>query len=117
MYVVGLDSRIEGRSHEAAVARFIEPNVLVARECRAKIDLRYCIQPPCLQEGTRAPIAGFHHQFDERTNIRRRVVSRRRTCQTAPRMCAHEIIDNVESQVRTGQRLRVQIHERPKMDD
>jgi hypothetical protein len=48
--------------------RFIEPDVLVARQCGAEIHLRDGIEPSRFQEWPRAPVVGFHHQFNERAD-------------------------------------------------
>ena len=110
MKVVGFDQRIERGAHEPALPRLIQPNVLVAGERGAKIDLRDGIEPTRLEKWPRSSVAGCHHQLNQRTNFCCRIPNLWRTSEAATRVRADEIIDHIEGQVCTGQGLVRKIH-------
>jgi uncharacterized protein (DUF2147 family) len=110
--IVGPDQRIKRGPHEPAAARPIQPNILVTRKRGAKIQLRDGIEPHCLEQRSRAPVACLHHQFDQRANIRRRITYLGRARQGTTCMSTNEIIDNLEGQVCARQGSVRKIHAR-----
>ena len=64
--------------------RLIQPDVLVADECGAKIQLRDGIEPTRLQQRPGSTIAALHHQLDQRADFGRRIANLWRTFHTPP---------------------------------
>lgn len=110
--VVGFDAWIKSCSHEATAARAVEPDVLWAGERVAKIDLGRGVKPVRLQQWAGSSITGVHHQLNERAYVRCGIANLGRPGEAATRMCADEVIDNVESQVGARQGLGDEIHGR-----
>jgi hypothetical protein len=108
--IIGLDTWIERRAHEPAAAHLVQPDVLVAGEGRAKIELCDGIEPGCLQKRPGPAVAGFHHQFDQRAHVRRGITNLRRPVEPAARMGPDKIVDNLECQICPRQRLIRKIH-------
>ena len=108
--VIGFDAWIEGRPHETAPPRVIQPEVLVAGERGAKVLLRNAIEPRCLQQRPGPTVAGFHHQLDQWAQVRCGITNLRRPGEPAPRVGPDEIINDLECQVCTRQGLVRKIH-------